>query len=59
MSDVQTAVDMAARSRHYAARDAQQLMAQHLRWDHGYSLAKIQRRFGMSRAEVKRVLGED
>lgn len=59
MSDVQTAVDLAARSRHYAARDAQQLMVQHLRLDHGYSLAKIQKRFGMSRAEVKRVLGED
>ena len=50
--------NLAAAGGRSAAHAAAMMMARHLRIDHGWSLHRIQRALGVSRTELKRLLGE-
>lgn len=58
MSGEQLAVDMAARAQGNARRDAIEMMANHLRHDHGWGIRKVGKRLGLSDREVKIACGE-
>ncbi len=55
MANVYSAVGQAASRGEWAAKRE---MARHLRHEHGWGIRKINRRLGMSDAEVKRAVGE-
>ena len=59
MSAEQLAVDLAARSKGSARKDAIEMMANHLRYDHGWGIRKIGRRLGMSDRAVRMATGDE
>lgn len=52
-TDLQTTIDIANRQAWGAKRDAVEMMANHLRHDHGWGIRRIGKRLGMTDREVK------
>lgn len=59
MSDLQVAVDGIARAQSNATNSAKQLMARHLRRDHGWGIRKIGRELGWSDKQVREVVDDE
>jgi hypothetical protein len=57
-ADTQLAVDLAARAQGKAKQNAIEMMANHLRFDHGWSVRKVGRRLGITDKQVRVACGE-
>ena len=51
--------DAAARAEHSSKRYADQVMIKHLRYEHEWSLAKLMKKFRVTRTDLKYILGEE
>ena len=59
MSATQLAVDLAAKAQGKAKKDAIEMMANHLRFDHGWGVRRVGRRLGITDKQVRIACGED